>query len=298
MPRPFVGYLRVYEPLSAFDAPLVDRLRQRVDNHALTRSAVGEREQELWLRSQVSLPSRLLPGELADGRAAPNAALDVLVLEPAEVPSSETAAVGPGPLVCPLDLRPRAAAALVGFLSTTIGVLRTAALTVDADRARGHASEVISAEGAASVHVISSTWTIPLPWFALVNPEERHVMLSAGEGTAHREVYWRCAMADARRRVARAYSVTRDALGEDGPATILRETGRWLERFHPHSAVELDYGGLVQLMDDDMLLEDTSAQDVQAILTAMEAGDGDEVNAHYERVREFWAKLAARERYN
>jgi hypothetical protein len=298
VPRPFVGYLRVYEPLSAFDAPLADRLRKRLADHALTRSAVGEREQELWLRSQVSLPARLLPGELADGRAAPNAALDVLVLQPAEVPATDTATVGPGPLVCPLDLRPRAAAALVGFLATTAGVLRTAALSVDADRARGHASEVISAEGAASVHVISSTWTIPLPWFALVNPEERHVMLGAGEGTPSREVYWRCAMADARRRVARAYSITREAVGEDGPATVLRETGRWLERFHPHSAVELDYGGLVQLMDDDMLLEDTSAQDVQAILTAMETGNGDELNTHYERAREFWAKLAARERFN
>jgi hypothetical protein len=299
VPRPFVGYLRVYEPLSAFDAPLADRLRQRVDAHALSRSAVGEREQELWLRSQVSLPARLLPGELADGRAAPNAALDVLVLQTAEVPSSDTATVGPGPLICPLDLRPRAAAALVGFLSTTMGVLRNAALHVDAERARGHASEVVSAEGAGAVHVISATWTIPLPWFALVDPDDRHVVVGNGDGDeAVREVYWRCAMADARRRIASAYAITKETIGEDGPASILRDTGRWLERFHPHSAVELDYGGLVQLMDDDELLEDTSAQDVRAILTAMEAGDGDELNARYEKVREFWAKLAAKERFN
>jgi hypothetical protein len=37
---------------------------------------------------------------------------------------------------------------------------------------------------------------------------------------------------------------------------------------------------------------------VQAILDAMEAGDGDKLNARYEKVREFWARLAARERYN
>jgi hypothetical protein len=309
VPRPFVGYLRVYEPLSAFDAPLADRLRDRVTAHALARSAVGEREQELWLRSQVSLPARLLPGELADGRAAPNAALDVLVLQTAEVPSSDTATVGPGPLICPLDLRPRAAAALVGFLSTTFGVLRSAALQVEPERARGHASEVISAEGAGAVHVISATWTIPLPWFALVDPDDRHVVIgnserpegeSSGGNRADplREVYWRCAMADARRRVARAYSITKDAIGENGPAAILRDTCRWLERFHPHSAVELDYGGLVQLLDDDELLEDTSAQDVLAILDAMEAGDSDELNARYEKVREFWARLAAKERFN
>jgi hypothetical protein len=79
---------------------------------------------------------------------------------------------------------------------------------------------------------------------------------------------------------------------------MLRETGRWLQRFHPHSAVELDYGGLVQLMDDDALLEDTSAQDVQTILAAMENGDAETVTTVYENVQEFWARLAAKERYN
>lgn len=297
MPRPFVGYLRVYEPLSAFDAQLADRLRDRLTDRALTRSAVGEREQELWLRSQVVVPARLLPGELADGRPSPAAALDVLVLQTAEVPSTDTATVGPGPLVCPLDVRPRAAAALVGFLSTTGSVLRTAALQMDAEQARSHAGRVIATEGAAAVHVISATWTIPLPWFSLVDPQDRHVLLGTGEDPV-REVYWRCAMADARRRVARAYAVTKEAIGEDGPATVLRDTGRWLERFHPHSAVELDYGGIVQLMSDEELLEDTSAQDVLAILAAMESGDGEELNARFDKVREFWARVAAKERFN
>jgi hypothetical protein len=297
VPRPFVGYLRVYEPLSAFDAPLADRLRERVDSHALSRSAVGEREQELWLRSQTATPARLLPGELADGRAAPNAALDVLVLQPAEVPTNDTATVGPGPLVCPLDLRPRSAAALVGFLSSTAPVLRAAALPGDLEVARSHATEVISADGASAVHVISATWNIPLPWFTLVDPDDRHVLLSSGEQPV-REVYWRCAMADARRRVARAYAVTKDAIGDAGPAEVLRETGRWLERFHPHSAVELDYGGLVALMTDEELLEDTSAADVWAILTAMEENDSDALNTRFEQVREFWSRLSAKERFN
>lgn len=245
----------------------------------------------------MTRPARLLPGELADGRVAPNAPLDVLTLQTAEVPASDTATVGPGPLICPLDLRPRAAAALVGFLATTGEVLRQAVLSTDAGRARGHATDVMSAAGAAAVHVISSTWTVPLPWFSLVEPGDRHVVLGNGDGGI-REVYWRTAMADARRRIAQAYATTRENLGEDGPAVILRNTGRWLEQFHPHSAVELDYGGLVQLMADDVLLEDSSALDVRAILDAMESGDTDELNARYEKVREFWAKLAARERFN
>lgn len=297
MPRPFVCYLRVYEPLSAFDAPLADRLRERLKSATLARCAVGERERELWLRSQLAAPARLLPGELADGRASPTAPLDVLVLQPGEVPTHEGAKVGPGPLVCPLDLRPRSAAALVGFLSATGAVLHRAALDTDADSARGHATDVMSAPDAGAVHMVSSTWTVPLPWFAVVDPDDRHLVLGA-QGGPNRDVYWRCAMADARRRIARAHAVTKDTLGADGPAAVLRDTGRWLERFHPHSAVELDYGGLVGLMTDEELLADSSAADVAAILSAMESADAEELAARYEKVRDFWSLLAARERFN
>ncbi|HEX3787584.1 MAG TPA: hypothetical protein VHW44_06970 [Pseudonocardiaceae bacterium] len=221
------------------------------------------------------------------------------MLDPAEVPPSPTATVGEGPLVCPLDLRPRAAAALVGFLATSDAVLSEATLagpgrTVDA--ARNHAAEVMSQLAGGSVHVISSTWTVPLPWFALVEPAERQLVLGSADG--RREVFWRSPMADVRRRTARAHAVVKDTIGEDGPAGILRDTGRWLENFHPHSVVELDYGGLVQLLDEDELRADTSAQDVHAIVDAMAAGKVEEVGVLYERLSEFWGGLAARERAN
>ncbi len=43
---------------------------------------------------------------------------------------------------------------------------------------------------------------------------------------------------------------------------------------------------------------DSSAEDVHAILDAMEAGDSDEVSERYEQLRDFWADYAARERRN
>ncbi|AHI01884.1 hypothetical protein GCM10010174_86400 [Kutzneria viridogrisea] len=291
MPRPFVAYLRVYEPLSAFDAELAVRMRAALDNGPLARSAAGDRERELWLRSQLSRPAGLLPCEPVE-----TAPLDLLVLDPAEVPTGPAASAGPGPLVCPLDLRARSAAALAGFLSTSSGVLRAAALGMPADTAKARANSVMAEVGASAVHVVSTTWTIPLPWFALVDADHRHVVLAPRED-AERQVAWRVAMADARRRVARAHTVVREALGENGPARVLRDTGRWLEHFHPHSAVELDYGGLVQLLDDEQLLEDSSAVDVQAIVDALEQGDTEEVALRYEQLREFWGELAAHERY-
>ena len=43
-----------------------------------------------------------------------------------------------------------------------------------------------------------------------------------------------------------------------GVAGGLVRVGRWLEEIHPHSLVELDYGGLVHLASDDALCGDQS----------------------------------------
>lgn len=296
MPRPFVAYLRVYEPLSVLDAPLADQVRTALESGALSRAEAGDRERGLWLRSQLASPPRLLPCERPDGTAALNAPLDVMTISPAEVPTSEAARVGPGPLVCPLDLRPRSAAALIGFLATAPGPLRETALSLEPEEIRSRASSVMAELTGGAVHVISTTWTVPLPWFALVDPDTRRIVL-APQDDPERQLSWRIAMADARRRVARAHAIVKKSIGEAGPAKVLADTGRWLEHFHPHSAVELDYGGLVQLIEDKDLLEDTSAQDVNAIVDALEVGDAEEVALRYERLREFWGELAARERH-
>ena len=237
------------------------------------------------MRSQ--LRQKLLPGE----------SFDVMTISPAEVPTSDAARVGPGPLVCPLDLRARSAAALVGFLATSQPILQDAALNVAPETVRARASAVMAELAAGAVHVISTTWTVPLPWFSLVDPAQRRVVLASAQDDPERQVSWRVAMADARRRVARALKVVKGSLGEDGPAKILADTGRWLENFHPHSAVELDYGGLVQLLQDKDLLEDTSASDVNAIVDALGRGDAEEVALRYETLREFWGELARRERH-
>ncbi|WP_374727465.1 hypothetical protein [Haloactinomyces albus] len=294
MPEPFVAYMRVYEPLSSFESPTREQLAEALDRGPVDPVEVGNREQGLWLRTQVSTRPRLFPGE-AVGEDSPEQE-GVLVLNPEDVPTGPAASVGPGPLVCPLDLRGRSAAALVGFIGAAEVPLRAAALTVPEETAKSQASAVVSELSDSAVHVLSSTWTVPLPWFVVIDPEQRRIR-SNSTGRIER-VSWQAPMADARRRVARAHTVTRETLGEEGPPKILRETGRWLERFHPHSAVELDYGGLVQMMDNDDLEADTSADDVHAIVDAMEEGRTTEVGERYEALRDFWSECAAHERYN
>jgi hypothetical protein len=314
MPRPFVAYLRVYEPLSAFDGSLADRIKQSISTGPLPRARVGDRERELWLRSQLAAPPRLLPGDGPDGGPLPNAPRDVLVLNRAEVPGAggsgdsgdsgddagefagQQAGAGTDTLVCPLDLRPRSATALAGFLSSTTGPLVEATISQPAETAKSRAAAVMAELASNAMHAISATWTVPLPWFALVDPEARQLVLAPVDD-ADRQVSWRATITDAQQRVARAYSVVSKSIGEEGPAKVLRDTGRWLEHFHPDSVVELDYGGLVQLMDDNTLLNDNSAADVHAIVDALEEGDAELVAEIYERLRDFWGELAARERF-
>lgn len=287
VPEPFVAYLRVYEPLSSFSSPLREQLARAAEDKPLDLFDAGRLEQQVWLRNQLALPPRLLP---EDRDEVP----DVLVLDPSEVPAGPDAVSGPGPLVCPLDLRGRSAAALVGFLGAAEPSLRASVLPVPADRAKSRAQAVISELSGAPVHVLSSTWTVPLPWFTAVDPAERRVLQRDGQ----RRVCWRTTMTEAQRRVVRAHAVCERSIGESGPTRLLLELSRWLEQFHSHAAVELDYGGLTQMMSDSDLDADSSAEDVHAIIDAMELADSAEVAARYEALRDYWAEFAAREHHN
>lgn len=296
VPAPFVAYLRVYEPLRAFEPEPRSRLERALAAGALPAVEAGAREREVWLRTQVASPPRMLPGDRADG-AAGRGPLLVLSLDPAEVPGVDPQV---GTLVCPLDLRSRSAAALVVFLRTAPPALVRGALPAGprgaAAAMRSRAENVTSELGSSAVHVVSATWTVPLPWFALVDPAARRMDLLA-RPDPRRRVYWRATVHDARTRATRAHNVVQRTLGDGEPAQMLADTARWLAHFDPGSVVELDYGGLVQLMDDEALHADTSARDVHAAVDALESGAAEHVAVHYERLRDFWMEFAAYERF-
>jgi hypothetical protein len=301
VPAPFVCYLRVYEPLGALQGPLAARVRAGLARGAVPVVDAGRRDRDVCLRAQLAVPPRLLPGERGDGTPADGPA-DVLLAEgPGGTGGPEP--VGPKTLVCPLETRPRAAAALVGFLTGEAPVLRAAALPVDETVVRSRAEAVVAELGDAATHIISATWTVPLPWFALVDPAERILVLPSDDAVTApeapvRRCYWRVPMADALARTDAAADLLTETLGEDGPADVLRDTARWLRHFDPGSLVELDYGGLVALMDDQTLAADTSAEDVAEALEALRAGDGERAMASYRRLRDFWAGRAAHQRAN
>lgn len=299
VPPPFVCYLRVYEPLAAFEQDARLQLLEAIDAGPLSISEVGGRERELWLRAQLAAPPRMLPGDPLGADDPAGEPLDVLTIDAADV--DDWPVDSQGPLVCPLDLRTRAAAALVGFLATASPPLVRVALPAGpqaaADAMRSRAETVVGELGSSAVHVVSSTWTVPLPWFALVRQDERR-MVDVPRPDPARRVSWRIPLHEARSRAAEAHRIVFGALGDVGPTRVLADTDRWLSHFHADSVVELDYGGLVQLMDDESMRSDESAADVKAVLDALDNGRTVEVAEHYQRLRDFWSELAAFERFS
>jgi hypothetical protein len=113
-----------------------------------------------------------------------------------------------------------------------------------------------------------------------------------------RTLRYRTEISKARRRAHRGVSVLRKALG-DAPITEAVEEGtRWLEEFHPRSIVELDYGGLVNLLPDDDLAQDDSPGLVAAGLSALSRGDADAATEAYEKLVARWRTVQLLERCN
>jgi hypothetical protein len=87
-------------------------------------------------------------------------------------------------------------------------------------------------------------------------------------------------------------------LGPWPAAAEIAQVGRWLEEFHPHSVVELDYGGLVHLLDDDSLRADQSVAEVSAAISACRKGQQELAIALYQRMRSRWQALESLEAAN
>jgi hypothetical protein len=279
VPSLFASYLRVYEPLTAFDRDRQvfwrryareGRAQGLVDGPLRQRTAVLEALGAGWTR----LPD--LPDE-------------AYVLE-----------WGDSLLVCPWNLRLRVAEAALNARDGVPSVLADAFVPpVLAGQARAivedwRSGAKVLEHGVPRVHEQIATWGVPLRWFVFVDLDEREISLTPGGRTLR----YRTEISKARRRAHRGVSVLRKSLG-DAPITEAVEEGtRWLEEFHPRSIVELDYGGLVHLLPDDDLARDDSPGLVAAGLSALSRGDAEQASEAYEKLVERWRAVQLLERCN
>ena len=163
-------------------------------------------------------------------------------------------------------------------------------------------------------HILGSVWTVPLTWFVPFAPAERWLSLGEGQGRASvaatasaiRALVYTTPMPRARRRVARGLTALRHLPPGSGDAVLepsravgdLAEVGRWLEEFHPYSLVELDYGGLVQLVSDDALCGDQSVAEIRAAIDGAVRDECEFAVAMYMRARSRWRAFAEFEQAN
>lgn len=279
MPSLFASYLRVYEPLTAFDR----------DRQVFWRRYAREGRALGLVDGPVKQRTAVLEALGAGWTRLPDLPDEAYVLE-----------WGDSLLVCPWNLRLRVAEAALNARDGVPSVLADAFVPpVLAGQAKAivedwRSGAKVLEHGVPRVHEQIATWGVPLRWFVFVDLEERQIALSADR----RVLRYRTEISKARRRAHRGVSVLRKSLGEAPITEAVEEGARWLEEFHPRSIVELDYGGLVGLLPDDTLAADDSPGLVAAGLSALGRNDADAASAAYEKLVERWRSVQLLERCN
>ncbi|WP_354641730.1 hypothetical protein [Kitasatospora camelliae] len=282
---PYAAHLRVYEPLAAYPGP--ERARWQAYAAAHGPDAEG--------------PERTVAGAALEEQRA--ALAELLARTPRALPERESERAFVRVLdgvtyVCPWTTRLRSWQAL----EELAGVLPAALLDTvmpPAVRAAAEADQAAwrKSHPDARPWILTSRWEVPVRWFLPFGKEDRHFVppVPAGDaaGPEPAALCYLTPMVQARRRVARGYRVLREKLPRGPLVQGAEQVGRWLEEFHPRSLVELDYGGLVHLLGPERLSADHSAEEIDAGLAALRAGDAPEAVRMYESVTARWRKVLA-----
>ena len=279
VPANFAAYLRVYEPLNAFDRERQTYWRRYIAEGRAVAPVEGPGKQRTAVLSALGAGWSRLP-DLPD---------EAYVLETED-----------GILLCPWNLRIRVAEAALTARDGVPAVLADAFVPAElAGVAKDvmddwrNGSQVLE-RGMPRMHEQVSTWAIPLRWFMVVDLSERELILDGGR----RILRYRTEISKARRRAHRAHATLRKALGNVAVTAAADENARWLEEFHPRSIVELDYGGLVTILSDDALRSDDSPGVLAASLSALSRGETNAASDMYEQIVTRWHMIQLLERSN
>lgn len=310
---PYAAYLRIYEPVTAFPEPARTLWTVYADSRRRPRRihALGVEHRDAALRLTGS-PPEVVPER--ESRDAYVRRLDDMIY------------------VCPWETRLRSWLAFERFRNEHATGVAAAFVPPSLSEGAVRDFEHWKRSGRPlRPHILTSTWHIPLDWFVPFTRGERCLMLGTpgtgyrrpevaarerehaeppppGQGSATaapaRTLIYVTSMGEARRRVAAALPVVRENLG-DGTGDVyllsagrLDTLGRWLGGFHPRALVELDYGGLVHLLDDRALSADESVAEMTVALTGMERGEVELTVAMYKRLLARWRPVRALEAAN
>jgi hypothetical protein len=294
----YAAYLRIYEPVAAFHEPGRSRWAAYAASTARPR-----RRDSLAVEHAEALHRAI---------AAPQIVVPDQESEHAYIRRADGVTY-----ICPWQTRLRCLLSYGRMLSTAGSALPGVVPARD-DHETMTALARLTEDGllgpTTRLHILASVWTVPLAWFVPFAATERWLALRPGAkrpgapqtASATRALLYTTPMSRARRRVARGLAALRSlptdfAGATSDPAraeTELGEVGRWLEEFHPYSLVELDYGGLVQLLSDDALSSDQSAAEIAAAIDGVTKGERELAIAMYERAQIRWRVFAEFEMAN
>jgi hypothetical protein len=301
----YAAYLRVYEPVSAFHEP--DRSRWA----SYAASATRPRRRDALMAEQAEAMRRVI--------SAPFVVLPEQESEHAYVRRADGTTY-----ICPWQTRLRCLLGYGRMVSSASPLLPGTIPPGDDDQAMANALARLELDGpqgprgprdpSARLHILGSIWSVPLAWFVLFAAAERWLSLGPGPGrasaaataSATRALVYTTPLARARRRIARGLATFRNlppgfegtVLDPPRAADNLAEVSCWLEEFHPYSLVELDYGGLVYLVSDDMLCGDQSVAEIRAAIDGAARGECELAMAMYMRAHSRWRAFAEFEQAN
>ncbi|GAA1763144.1 hypothetical protein GCM10009834_20910 [Streptomonospora arabica] len=301
---PYAAYLRVYQPLIAFSN------REKAYWRAYAASSRRPRRSDAVATEHAESLRRLV--------SAP----------PVPVPERESGdayvrRLGGEVYVCPWQTRLRSWLGLRDFRTETPARLSAAFIPEPVAEAAEARFEQWRERGEPMrTQILTSTWTVPLAWFSPFDAEERCLVLGGeeqqpadaadpdtaehglrGERARHpaggarpapRTLLYVARMAEARRRLERAIALLREHVGDSSALSEAAGLQDWLLGVaHPRALLELDYGGLVHLVDDEGLRQDQSVAEVGAALTGLETGEQELATAMYQRVSRRWKEMEA-----
>ncbi len=294
----YAAYLRIYEPVAAFHEP--ERSRWAV----YAASAARPRRRDSLAVEHAEALQRAI--------TAPQIVVPDQESEHAYIRRADGVTY-----VCPWQTRLRCLLSYGRMLSTAGLALPGVVPARDDDKTMTGLARLTEEELPGPVtrlYILTSVWTVPLAWFVLFAAAERWLALGPGAkrpvgpqtASATRALLYTTPMSRARRRVARGLAALRSLPSGFAGAvwdpvraeTELGEVGRWLEEFHPYSLVELDYGGLVQLLSDDALSSDQSVAEIAAAIDGVTKGERELALAMYKRAQGRWRAFAEYEMAN
>ncbi|ALG27714.1 hypothetical protein [Glutamicibacter halophytocola] len=131
------------------------------------------------------------------------------------------------------------------------------------------------------LHTRTSSWGIPLSWFALFREEDEHEVIHEGDRLKTVRMY--IGFDQAVERLAWAVQTLVAHAPQSQLFEELGALGSWLESFDSRAVIELDYGLLAEIV-----WPDDSASDLLDGLQALDDGDMTGAAAAYRRLSNRW----------